>query len=206
MGRMNSLRAATTPSAAPRQATTPFAAKKIVAHRHLADSEAEMLFELYLAGFESMKTRAAARHAFSREEFLDELADERICKHVAYDNAGCPIGMLTLTKDLDAVPWISPQYFEARYPDHFARNAIYYLGYVIVHPNHQGTRLLEHLLSTRVFIPLAQEKAVLGFDISGFHNGPSGFARRLQAMALRHTPTAVMTPIDTQTYFDFTWT
>jgi hypothetical protein len=182
------------------------AAKRIVSRQHIDNGEADALFELYLAGFDAMRTKAAARHAFSREEFLAELADERIWKHVAHDEGGSPIAMLTLTRHLDAMPWISPEYYAARYPEHFARNAIYYLGFAIVHPDHQGTRALERLLSTKAFIPLAQEKAVMGFDICGYHNGPSGFARHLEAMALRHTPAVTMTPIDTQTYFDFTWT
>jgi hypothetical protein len=41
-------------------------------------------------------------------------------------------GLSTYTNYLEAVPLISPQYFERRWPRHFAERRIWYVGFVAV--------------------------------------------------------------------------
>ena len=40
--------------------------------------------------------------------------------------------MSTLTRHLETVPWISPEYFAYHFPEHTARDAVYYLGFTLV--------------------------------------------------------------------------
>ena len=81
--------------------------------------------------------RAAARQVLTRGEFFDQMEDHRVDKYVAWEKRTSPIGMITLTRHLESVPWISPEYFAARYPEQWARNAIYYLGFTLAHPRNR---------------------------------------------------------------------
>src|SRR3954462_4619950 len=99
------------------------------------DAEAiDAFYPLYVAAFDPIRTRAAARHMLTAEEFAEEMTDQRIDKYVVWHADGTPIALMTLATDLTAVPWISPEYCTARYPDHMSRGAVYYLGYTLVHP------------------------------------------------------------------------
>ena len=64
----------------------------------------------------------------TRTEFFTQMSDAGGQVH-GLGADGQPIGMITLTRHLESVPWISPEYFAARYPDQWARNAVYYLGF-----------------------------------------------------------------------------
>ena len=74
----------------------------------------------------------------TRDEFFDHLADPRVDKYVAWQSASEPVGITTLTKHLDALPWISAEYYAARYPEEWSRNAVYYLGFTLCRPDVAG--------------------------------------------------------------------
>jgi len=110
---------------------------RITIERSLDPGAVDAFYRLYRAAFAPLRTNAAARHLLSAEEFAAEMADKRIEKYVAWAGNGEPVGLATLTADLSAVPWISPEYYGARYPDHLARGALFYLGYTLVRPDHE---------------------------------------------------------------------
>ena len=112
----------------------------------LTGAPAEALYRLYRPAFEPLKVRSAARQVLTRSEFFDQMRDDRVDKYVAWENGAEPIGMITLTRHLESVPWISPEYFAARYPEHWARNAIYYLGFILAHPRNRTARFLETIV------------------------------------------------------------
>ncbi|MGZ4524317.1 MAG: hypothetical protein ACXVXO_13025, partial [Mycobacteriaceae bacterium] len=74
------------------------------------DLTAQMFYDLYLAAFGPMRTRAAARNVLHQDEFFAEMNDTRVSKYVAWDADGRAVGLTTLTNDLHSVPWISPEY------------------------------------------------------------------------------------------------
>ena len=82
----------------------------------------------------------------TRAEFFAQMGDERIDKYVAWEADGEPIGMITLTRHLESVPWVSPEYFAARFPEQWARNAVYYLGFMPGPPAHRDARFLETIV------------------------------------------------------------
>jgi hypothetical protein len=43
-----------------------------------------------------------------------------------------------LTTDLRAMPWLSGDFYTTRFPQQAARNAIFYLGYTLVHRDHEA--------------------------------------------------------------------
>jgi hypothetical protein len=98
----------------------------------LDEPTARMFWELYVTAFGPLRTRAAQRQVLHEDEFYEEMNDPRVWKYVVYDSSGQPVGLSTLTKHLDAITWISPEYYAARYPQHYARQAVYYLGFALV--------------------------------------------------------------------------
>lgn len=126
------------------------------------------LYVLYARAFDPLRTRAAARHLLSADEFTAEMLDGRIDKYVVWDDDGQPVALTTLITDLSAVPWVSADFFAARYPGHAARGALYYVGYTLVHPDRERDGIAGRLLA-RIVRRLHNEGVVCGFDVSA-HN------------------------------------
>lgn len=176
---------------------------------------AEMFFGLYSRAFDPMKTHAAARQVLTRAEFFAHLADPRVDKYVARESGSEPVGVTTLTKHLEAVPWISSEYFAARYPEEWSRNAVYYLGFTLYHPltRHGGLvrggqeesspiasiRFLEALIQAGIE-PLAAEGAVIAYDVCTYNNEVLNLPDRISEVLNRYT-TVDVEVLDTQVYY-----
>jgi len=91
---------------------------------------------LYLRIFTEINELAAQRHLMTADEFAAVYHDPNVLKFYIHDDAGKLAGMSVLTQDLDAWPLISPRYFARRWPEHYARKAIWYVGFVGVVPHH----------------------------------------------------------------------
>ena len=48
------------------------------------------------------------------------MLDPRVHKYIAWDDDGVAVGMSTLTRHLETVPWISPDFFAYHFPEHTA--------------------------------------------------------------------------------------
>lgn len=118
---------------------------------------------LYRAAFTPLERLAPARQGLTDDEFLDQMGDPSVVKFVAWDDSGEPMAMAFMATDLKVVPWISPQYFEARFPEHFARAAVYYFGALLVSPAHRGGRWAFMVLDAAAAM-VARNRAVAVFD------------------------------------------
>lgn len=163
----------------------------------------ERFYELYLEAFGPLRTRAPARQVLHKEEFLQEMNDPRVLKYVAWNEAGDPIALSTLTSDLSTVPWISPEYFAARYPEHSARRAVYYWGFALSQPNKRSSFGFRQIL-VAIVAKMAREKAVCAYDICGFNNAELRFATHVETVASRFAEVKVE-PLDNQTYYGATF-
>jgi hypothetical protein len=160
---------------------------------------AEVLLQLYLRAFAPLRVRAAARQVLTREEFFGQLEDHRVDKYVAWEDSGEPIGIITLTRHLQSVPWISPEYFAARYPEQWARNAVYYLGFACACSSAQTPPFLE--MAVRMAIePLAMERAVIAYDLCAYNDSVLGFSERI-AEVFRHNSPYLPEQLDSQIYY-----
>jgi hypothetical protein len=163
------------------------------------DLTAQMFYDLYLAAFEPMRARAAARNVLHQDEFFAEMNDTRVSKYVAWDADGRAVGLTTLTNDLHSVPWISPEYFAAQFPEHTARNAVYYLGFTLVHPDARRgstfTDMIGHVLSR-----LVADRAVVGCDICSYNITAHSFDQNIIKM-LTAAAEVTVEVLDTQTYY-----
>jgi hypothetical protein len=133
------------------------------------------------------------------DEFVAAMRDPRLEKLVGFDRNDHPLGMALVTKDLRAIPWISPEFFAARYPEETARGAVTYIGFVLVHTSAQGGLLFSKLIQ-HMSAPITAESGVVAFDMCTFN---ATVVRLPQSIlrALRRTATAEDRVEDVQTFF-----
>src|ERR1700753_3252601 len=92
----------------------------------------EAVWKLYEDSFAELRSLAVQRHLMYRSEFDEVMRDTRIGKYLALDDDGTVCRIATYTNDLEAVPLIAPEYFERHYPEQYAAQKIWYIGFVAV--------------------------------------------------------------------------
>jgi hypothetical protein len=97
-----------------------------------------------------------------------EMRDERVLKFVCTDRDEHTVALGFMAADLSVVPWISPPYYEERFPDHFARGAIYYFGSMLVRPDRQGGSWATMLL-TEMSKRVMADSAIAAFDCCAYN-------------------------------------
>lgn len=123
----------------------------------------DALWDLYRVSFEGLRTRAASRHSLTRAEFDLEALDPRVTKYVAR-RAGRPVGLCTLTTDLTTVPWVSPEFYAARYPSQSARDGVFYCSLAFVHPAERLTDAFARMVAVAA-ADIAAADGVLAADM-----------------------------------------
>ncbi|WP_244927852.1 hypothetical protein [Nocardioides sp. W7] len=163
------------------------------------EQTATRYYQLYRRTFSELATRAVARQLLHEEEFMDEMYDERVMKYLAWSPEGELIGMSTLTRDLSTVPWISPEYYAHHYPDHTARNAVFYLGFTLVDQQRRQAQVFQAMISTIVEL-LVEERAVCGYDLCAFNDRVVGLGPSIERLLHRNAG-LTLTEVDLQTYY-----
>ena len=167
--------------------------------RVISGAVAESLYRLYRRTFDPLRPRAAARQVLNQNEFFAQLEDSRIDKYVAWESDADPVGIVAVTRDLEAVPWVSPEYYAHRFPEQWARNAVYYLGFTLVRPATRRTSFLDTIVRLSVE-PLVAEKAVIAYDVCSYNDDVLGFSERI-AEVLRRISDSPPQELDSQTYY-----
>jgi hypothetical protein len=119
--------------------------------------------EIYRAAFSDLEKLAPARQSFTDDEFMSEMQDERVLKFICADGGDETVALGFMATDLAAVPWISPAYYKARFPDHYKRQAIYYFGSLLVRPGRQGGPWATVIL-TEMSKRIMADRAIAAFD------------------------------------------
>ena len=156
-------------------------------------------YQLYRETFGELETRAVARQLLHEEEFLEEMHDPRVTKYVAWSADGDVIGISTLTSDLATVPWISPAYFEHHYPEHAARDAIYYLGFTLVQRDARRGRVFQAMVEAMSHV-MIENRGLCAWDICLHNDEALGLGANISRMIGRYADVTVA-PIDRQTYY-----
>ena len=99
------------------------------------------------------------------------------------------------------MPWISPEFYAARFPEHHARNAIYYVGAAIVEP---GSRVQGWAVALfkRMTSDVAADKGIAAFDCS-HHSATELHVPELVALAGAKVCEFERNTLDTQTYYAY---
>ena len=172
---------------------------KVTIETDVDQHTSEAFYALYREAFGELETRAVARQLLHRDEFMEEMHDPRVHKYVAWSDDGTAIGLSTLTNQLATVPWISPAYFEHHYPEHFARGAVFYIGFTLVQRAQRMSHVFQAMIA-RMGDVLAEAQAVVGWDICA-HNDDSFAFGEHAARVLSRTGEVTVRPIDRQTYY-----
>lgn len=149
------------------------------------EAEIDACYQVYESSFGDLRALAAARHVLTRVEFAEEMADPRIDKYVALDAEGAMLGMSALAVDLAAVPWISEDFYAARYPEHTARGVVYYLGFTMVDRRRQRAGVFEAMVD-EIVVRLRREPAMCVWDMckvnidAGLNRGIVGILERVR--------------------------
>ena len=171
---------------------------RITVEDKVADDTAARYWALYRETFGALETRAVARQLLHEDEFFDEMRDPRVDKYVAWLGDDV-VGMSTLTTHLETVPWISPGYFAHHYPEHTAREAVYYLGFTLVHRQHRQAHIFRAMVE-RIVELLVERRAVCAWDICAFNDDVLGLGENIERIVSARAQVTVA-PIDRQTYY-----
>lgn len=160
---------------------------------------AHRFWVLYQETFGDLAVKAVARQVLHYEEFMAEMLDPRVDKYLARDKHGEAVAMCTLTQHLETVPWISPAYFAHHYPEQTARGLVFYLGFILVAPEHRGERLFFSMIEDVTFT-VASQGGVCAYDMCSYNTDVLGLADATEAL-LRGLGSFDVERIDTQSYF-----
>lgn len=171
----------------------------VEAHPQLNPILRAAAYELYEDRFTHINTLAAQRHLLTRPEFEDIAADRRITKYLAYDEDGRLVGISTLLNDLAAWPLLSPPYFARVFPDHYARQALWYIGFL------GAAEDAVHVFSGLVGAMYPSVRANDGIALMDFctANIKRGLPRVTTLMLMRLDPAVQMTMLDQQSTMAF---
>jgi hypothetical protein len=106
-------------------------------------------WELYERSLGEMRSLAVQRHLMYQSEFDEVMLDQRIEKYLCYSDEGVLVGLATFSNDLYAMPLISPEYFQRRWPELYRHHRIWYAGFVAVDRDSRSSRALLDLMEAR---------------------------------------------------------
>jgi hypothetical protein len=160
----------------------------------------ENTWKLYYEAFRELNAFAVQRHLMYRSEFDEVMLDRRVQKYLCLDDEGALCGLSTYTNDLDAVPLISPQYFERRWPKHYAERRIWYCGFVAVHANGRASRAFAELVEA-MYAEAAQHDGIIGLDFCRFNDDTRRMSRVVRLMLHRLSGNVRAERMDDQQYW-----
>lgn len=133
----------------------------------------ELAWDAYRDAFEELRSAAIQRHVMTRAEFDEVMSDDRVDVYLVRRADGAIAAVATLTNELTAMPLVSPDFFAARWPDHFDAGRCWYIGFVGVRPSEQGSGAF-HLIVSTVAGRFGEGGGVLVLDVpqrnmEGFH-------------------------------------
>jgi hypothetical protein len=105
---------------------------KITCDETLIVDEIHAAWEMYVEAFREISTQAVQAHTMDWEAFVAACADRAVQKWRTFDDAGLLTGLAVVTNDLAAWPLVSPEYFKREYPQLYAQDRIWYVGFVCV--------------------------------------------------------------------------
>ncbi len=164
-------------------------------------------WHLYQESFDELRTQAAQRHVMTREEFDTVMTDERIHKLFVFDHAtGTEVptiaAMATVTNDLAAVPLVSPDYFAKHWPQQFAARSIWYVGFLAVVPEYQGSGASSHLVRG-ITEHVVDTGGLVAIDICSHNETTIKLPTLLLRLGRTWAPGARLVRLDTQTYWAY---
>lgn len=97
------------------------------------------LLRIYRSAFDPLAELSPVRQSLTDQEFWEEMNSADVLKFILWDQDEQAAGISLLATDLNAVPWLSPPFFQKRFPTEYAEGKIYYIGAMAIDPTrHSG--------------------------------------------------------------------
>lgn len=157
-------------------------------------------WQLYIDAFDELRATAVQRHVMYRSEFDEVMLDTRVQKFLAFGDEGQLLGMSTITDDLHAVPLISPEYFERRYPARFAERQIWYVGFVAVLPGGRQSRVFVRLID-EMYKMTSTRLGYVCLDVCRYNEEVYGLPNAVHTILRRHFGNVRGHRLDEQSYW-----
>lgn len=160
----------------------------------------EQTWHFYQRIFTDIDTLAANRHLMYPAEFRYVADTLMIKKFLATNDAGRLLGMSVITNDLSTWPLISPHYFARHWPDHYHRDAIWYIGFVGVDREVAGTGHVFRDLITAMYPYVHDSQGLFVMDYCAT-NIDRGIPRLTERVVTGINPAAVLQEVDRQSFY-----
>nr|WP_269328698.1 GNAT family N-acetyltransferase [Kineosporia babensis] len=165
------------------------------------DNDGEF-WALYQDAFQNLRHQAVQRHLMYDTEFKEVMLDERVTKYMVRDaQTGRLVALSTMTNDLHAVPLVSPEYFQHQYPELYAQQRIWYIGFLAVAPDYQGSPAASQLIE-RMCADVNAADGMFVVDICE-HRSRRMFAIGIERMAAQHLPNLKRKRLDAQVFWGY---
>ena len=163
----------------------------------------ERAWEAYCDAFGELRTAAIQRHVMTRDEFDAVMADDRVQVLLAQHDDGRIAGIATLANDLEAMPLVSPDFFRARWPEHYAAGRCWYIGLVGVRPSEQGGGAFQLIVGT-VAATLGPRGGVLVLDVPQRNVDAFPVPQAVKRIADAVVEDVTLEMVDAQSYWAYT--
>jgi hypothetical protein len=163
----------------------------------------ERAWEAYSSAFDELRTAAIQRHMMTRAEFDEVMADDRVRVYLAEQPDGVIAGIATLANDLAAMPLVSPDFFAARWPEHYAAGRCWYIGLVGVRPSAHGAGAFQLIVSS-VAATVGPPGGVLVLDVPQRNIESFHVPHAVKRIADTVVSGATCEMVDAQTYWAYT--
>lgn len=171
---------------------------KVTLERQLPEELVVKFWALYDMAFAPLKAASPCRQYLLEDEFREEMADERILKFILRDGDD-PVSLALVATDLEAVPWISPPYFQAQYPEEFSAGRVYYFGALLTVPDRRRAGYVDFLLAWLINFVVAND-GVAAFDCCQINDQ---FLPALIRKASDEQARFEVAQLDAQTYYGY---
>lgn len=136
---------------------------RIAIERVITGERATRVRDSHRRAFSALGPLAAEPQMLDDELYYGLLAHPDVLEFIAWTEDEQPGAVVMSTPNLGLVPWIEPQFYAARYPEHTARDAVFYVPSLHVDPDHRGGPLLHAIIATYAQF-IAGHRGVIAFD------------------------------------------
>jgi hypothetical protein len=177
-------------------------------HLALAEDDLDPAIHLYRDAFAELNTRTVQNHMMSIAKLEALFADKRFRKYTSWDASGDLAGLSCITNDLEAqteMTDISLPFFEHHWPDLFAEQRIWYIGFVCARPDAPRETFPD--LVAAMMDPIRASRGVGVLDYSADVMNVRHLHRTSELVIRRLAPLRAAVEIGSQHYFayDFNW-
>lgn len=174
---------------------------RIGIERIITGTDADALYATHQEVFAPIDPLAVEQQSLPADLFYELLGHPEVLEFVARDDTGRAPALMIVTTRLDLVPWVRPGFLEARYPEHAARGALYYVPCIQLSPDAQDGGLIEAMIES-FSLYMGARKGVLVFDCCQWDIDNLAVPQFVERYA-RRTVEAEFLEIDAQRYFGY---